>query len=113
MVFGGRDGRIYDFRKAFETARRRAGLYNVRLHDLRHTFASHLVMSGVDLTTVQTLLGHLEQRMTERYSHLSPLHKANVARLLGRLNSTKLAQSISFRDHAESDTIVSSLKTIS
>lgn len=56
----------------------RAGIKGCRFHDLRHTFASHLVMAGVDLFTVGKLLGHRHPTMTQRYSHLSPghLHKA-------------------------------------
>jgi len=60
-------------------------LDDVRFHDLRHTFASHLVMAGVDLTTVKELLGHKFTKMTERYSHLSPKHKANAVRVLDKL----------------------------
>lgn len=59
---------------AFRRAADRAGLEDVRFHDLRHTFASHLVMNGTDIRTVQTLLGHRDMRMTLRYSHLSPEH---------------------------------------
>lgn len=42
------------------------------LHDLRHTFCSHLVMSGTPLRTVQALAGHSTVKVTERYAHLSP-----------------------------------------
>lgn len=59
---------------SFRTAVERARLGYVRFHDLRHTFASHLVMSGVDLRTVQQLLGHKDIKMTMRYAHLAPDH---------------------------------------
>jgi site-specific recombinase XerD len=52
----------------------RAGLKDFRFHDLRHSFASYLTMGGVNLRTVQTLLGNKDLRMTMRYSHLSPEH---------------------------------------
>ena len=47
-----------------------AGLPEVRIHDLRHTFASTLVNNGVSLYEVQKLLGHAHIRTTERYAHL-------------------------------------------
>lgn len=50
----------------------RAGIKNFRFHDLRHTFGSHLVMQGIDLRTVQQIMGHKEIKMTMRYAHLSP-----------------------------------------
>lgn len=61
-----RDGSIKDF----------------RFHDLRRTFASQLVMSGVDLTTVKELLGHKTLTMTLRYAHLAPAHKVAALSLL-------------------------------
>ena len=51
--------------------RRDAGLEDVRLHDLRHTVASHAVMNGVPVPVVSRLLGHGNARMTLRYAHLS------------------------------------------
>ncbi len=71
-----RKGEPYrSLRTAFATACRKAGISDFRWHDLRHTFASHLVMAGVDLTTVKELLGHKSIEMTQRYSHLSQDHK--------------------------------------
>ena len=48
-----------------------AGIDNFRWHDLRHTFASRLVSSGVSLYAVQAFLGHSSIKVTERYSHLA------------------------------------------
>jgi integrase len=58
----------------FTEAIRAAGIKEFTWHCLRHTFASRLVMAGVDLRTVQELLGHKSIMMTMRYSHLSPEH---------------------------------------
>lgn len=57
---------------AFLRACRRAGILDIRFHDLRHTFASSLVQRGVDLYRVQRLLGHRTAQMTQRYAHLIP-----------------------------------------
>ena len=50
----------------------RAGLTDLRQHDLRHSFASFLVNKGVSLYVVQGLLGHAHTRYTQRYAHLTP-----------------------------------------
>jgi integrase len=56
----------------FKRIREQAGLADVRLHDLRHSFASFLVNNGVTLYTVQGLLGHSNSKTTQRYAHLAP-----------------------------------------
>lgn len=59
----------------FDEAVERAKIIDFHFHDLRHTFASRLIMTGVDLRTVQVLMGHKTIAMTLRYSHLSPDHQ--------------------------------------
>ena len=63
--------------------RREAGIEDVRLHDLRHTFASHAVMNGVPVPVVSRLLGHSNTRMTLRYAHLGDWEVAAAAERIG------------------------------
>ena len=71
-----------DVKRSFNTALRRAGIRDFHFHDLRHTFASHLFMAGVDLTKVSRLLGHKTLTMTLRYAHLAPSHMVKAVDLL-------------------------------
>ena len=73
-----------DLGRTFENAVRRAGIQDFTFHDLRHTAASWLVMSGVDILTVASILGHKDIRMTQRYSHLSPQHRLHAVEVLGK-----------------------------
>ena len=76
VFFNPKTGKPYDdVKKSFRAALNEAGINDFRFHDLRHTFASHLVMNGCDLMTLKELLGHKDISMTMRYAHLSPDHK--------------------------------------
>jgi integrase len=70
---------------AFIRACKEAGIEDFSFHDLRHTAASWLRMSGADLQDVAELLGHRDLRMTRRYSHLSPAHVATAVKRLDQV----------------------------
>ncbi len=83
--------RLDNIRKQFISTVLRANIESpeeVSPYTLRHTFASHLVMAGVDLKTIAELLGHSSTRMTERYAHLSPAHKNRAVQILDSVLQT-------------------------
>lgn len=83
-VFKGKeDEPIKDIKKSWNNLIEEAGVSDFRFHDLRHHFASKLVMAGVDLNTVRELMGHSDLKMTLRYAHLAPEHKAAAVNLIG------------------------------
>jgi len=74
---------LQDIKKAWKTITNRADLPDVRLHDLRHTHASHLVSSGLSLSIVGKLLGHTQASTTQRYAHLADEPLRQAAELFG------------------------------
>jgi integrase len=69
-------------KRSWESVLKTAEIENFRFHDLRHDFASQLVMKGVDLNIVRELLGHADMKMTQRYAHLAPESKLKAVELL-------------------------------
>ncbi len=78
----------------FKTALKNSKISDFKFHDLRHCFASHLVMAGVDLATVKELLGHKDIKMTLRYAHLAPAHKLRAVEILDRLTGQPTIQKL-------------------
>ncbi len=66
--------------KKFTKILTEAGFKGYRLHDLRHTFASLLIMEGIDLLTVKTMLGHSDIAVTQIYTHLTTKHLENAVK---------------------------------
>tara|TARA_R110002167_G_scaffold45324_3_gene136216 strand:- start:8686 stop:9933 length:1248 start_codon:yes stop_codon:yes gene_type:complete len=84
LVFPGKDGnRLDNVKKSWAAVLSAAKIKKFRWHDMRHDFASKLVMKGVPLNTVRDLCGHADIATTLRYAHLAPEHKAEAIALLG------------------------------
>jgi integrase len=86
LVFANVDGgKFKGIRGGFKNACKRAGLVDLRGHDMRHTFASQWVMAGGDLYLLKEILGHRSIVMTQRYSHLSPQFTRSAVNLLDKI----------------------------
>ncbi len=85
LVFPGKNGdRLNSAKSAWRKLMKDAKITNFRWHDMRHSFASRLVMAGIDLNTVRELLGHSDIKMTLRYAHLAPEVRAAAVEQLVR-----------------------------
>jgi integrase len=73
-----------DPRRAWDSLMKAAKIENFRWHDMRHDFASQLVMKGIDLNIVRELMCHSSMNMTMRYAHLAPESKLNAVQVLNR-----------------------------
>ena len=87
-VFTYRGKPVKNIKKAFQRAVDRAGIEDFKFHDLRHTFASQLIMKGGSIKDVQELLGHKTMTMTLRYAHLADDHKKTAVNLLNGLTAS-------------------------
>lgn len=79
---------LKDPKKAWNTLRKKADIPDVHIHDLRHTYASHLVSSGLSLSIVGKLLGHTQASTTQRYAHLADAPLREATELLGNKMKT-------------------------
>lgn len=76
---------ITDLQRPWRRIRERAGLQDVRIHDLRHTYASHAVMNDVPIATVAKILGHSQLQTTMRYAHLADSEVRNSANAVSNI----------------------------
>ena len=82
-VFTSQGAPITHTQRDWQALLKDAGIEQFRFHDLRHHFASKLVMNGVDLNIVRELLGHADLKMTLRYAHLAPEHRVAAVNKIG------------------------------
>jgi integrase len=94
---------ITDIGNLWSKLRDEAGLPGVRIHDLRHSFASHAAAHSETLPMIGKLLGHTEVRTTTRYARLEDGHVIKAAQCIGDLNERKMSGSYSLNRNTKYD----------
>ena len=94
LVFANENGTATFPRRAWELALRAAEIEDFRFHDLCHTAASYLAMSGATLAEIAEILGHKTLAMVKRYSHLTDQHSSKV---VARMNAQFLGDRTGFK----------------
>jgi len=95
----------WNLKREFANALRKAGITDFRFHDLRHTFATRLVQSGIDLYRVAKLLGHRDVSTTQRYAHHCPESLRSSVEMLD-----KCYKSVTIGGQVDSSTGIKSFK---
>ncbi len=113
FVFAESDRRCYDsVTHAFASAVKQAGIPHMRLHDIRHTFASRLLMKRVPLITVSRILGHATIALTaDQYGHLTEEHELEAVSVLDETANSH--QSRVLADNLEVENVVSAGRSAS
>ena len=94
---------LQDIKRFWEDVRAKAELPTVRIHDLRHTFASLLVSGGMTLPMIGKLLGHADVRTTTRYAHLDDGHVIEATQRIGDLIEQSMSGSYSLSHNTKYD----------
>jgi len=100
------NGHLRDFKTAFKAACRRAGIEDLRFHDLRHSAATFMVQGGIDLVTVKEILGHSSIEMTMRYAHPTPENKRKAVNVLAAIFGQKEKKMVTIWSQGEDRTDV-------
>jgi len=104
VIAGDRDGsHLVNLEKPWEAVRAQAGLEGVRVHDLRHTFASYAIQGGMSLEMIGALLGHSQASTTKRYAHLAAKQHRTNSEVVAKALSEALGHSVNDAEGGEDE----------